>query len=250
MKQNGFLFGQLLQKSGNIKTELSKYNNDPKNISEIKENFKSLKKDLKLMGIYVNDEIINDIISEKEGIAAKLIYKIKIENNRMKIDFDKIIGKINENSYREKQSLGKSKSNFNKNNVFETIKNNKLTMSPIMSTTSTAFRNFFLNPKYKSHKNILLSQENKLNLDKSINKIIKSKSKIKLKPIILNDEIKEKEVKSFKTTLDPDFTSNIESYKINNDLILEKINEEDEKNVDNNKHFISGSNINKKYKEK
>ena len=94
--KNGFLFGQLLQKSGNLKIELSKYNNDPKNISEIKENFKSLKKDLKLMGIYVNDAIINDIISEKEGIAAKLIYKIKIENNRMKIDFDNIVGKINE----------------------------------------------------------------------------------------------------------------------------------------------------------
>ena len=107
--KNGFLFGELLRKSGNYKGKLSKYIENPENNSEIKENFKSLQNDLRLMEIFINNSTINDLISGKEGVAPKLIYKIKTEMDRIKINFSDIVKKINENSYREKYELGKNK---------------------------------------------------------------------------------------------------------------------------------------------
>ena len=46
-----------------------------------------MKKDLTLLGIYLNDSTINKIMTGKEGEASKLIYKIKTEMDRIKINF-------------------------------------------------------------------------------------------------------------------------------------------------------------------
>ena len=250
--KNGFLFGELLEKSGNLKSKLSKYNNNPKNILEIKENFKTLKKDLKLMGIYINETMINDIISEKKGTAAKLIYKIKTKIDGINLNFSNIVGKINENSYRERNELIKTKNNLNLDKIgyLETTKTNKFSISPTMTTRESTFRNFFLKPNMNQDK-IILKKENKDILSDSKDKNIKSKSKIKLKPIALFDEInlKEKEniIQSSKTTSGHDFFGSIEKYKSNQDSILEKDNDdEDEKNINNIKYIFNRTNIKKK----
>ena len=134
--QNGFLFGELLRKSGNYKGKLSKYIENPENNSEIKENFKSLQNDLRLMEIFINNSTINDLISGKEGVAPKLIYKIKTEMDRIKINFSDIVQKINENSYREKYELGKNKiiNNLNQKRLLELTQSNKFSMSPSITT--------------------------------------------------------------------------------------------------------------------
>ena len=237
--RNGFLFGELLEKSGYIKGKLSKYIEKPKNNSEIKENFNSLKKDLKLIDIFLNDSTINDIMSGKEGVAAKLLYKIKTELNRIKINFNDIVGKINENSYREKFELSKSKNNinFNKTKLLELTQTNKFSMSPSITTRETlsTFTNFFLKPKNKVHKHILLSDDNKTNLSNV--KFPTLQNKIKLVSIKPNNKNFEqgKMFKSSKTTIG--FTSLVNNeYKspFENQNILEKINDEDEKSKASN----------------
>ena len=65
--------------------------------------------------------MINEIIEGKNGAAAKLIYKIKIEMNRKQMNFDNVLSKINKNSLREKRiNIDKD---INKTSIL--IKNNK-----------------------------------------------------------------------------------------------------------------------------
>ena len=239
--KNGFLFGELLRKSGNYKGKLSKYIENPENNSEIKENFKSLQKDLRLMEIFINNSTINDLISGKEGIAPKLIYKIKTEMDRIKINFSDIVQKINENSYREKYELGKNKiiNNLNQKHLLELTQSNKFSMSPSITTRETlsTFTNFYFKPKEKNHKLILLSEDNKINLNNT--KYINPKNKFKLQPIKISIEKKEKRklFKSSKTMLGLGPFQNFESKQSNdNDNIIEKINDEDE-NINN--HILS-----------
>jgi hypothetical protein len=178
-------------------------------------------------------------MSGKEGVAAKLLYKIKTELNRIKINFNDIVGKINENSYREKFELSKSKNNinFNKTKLLELTQTNKFSMSPSITTRETlsTFTNFFLKPKNKVHKHILLSDDNKTNLSNV--KFPTLQNKIKLVSIKPNNKNFEqgKMFKSSKTTIG--FTSLVNNeYKspFENQNILEKINDEDEKSKASN----------------
>ena len=233
--KTGFLFGELLQTSDSLKEKISQYNQNPKNKSEIKENFQKLKKDLTLLGIYLNDSTINKIMTGKEGAASKLIYKIKTEMDRIKINFNNIIGQINENSYREKYELGKNKNfnNFNKTGFLELTQSNKFTMSPTMTTRETlsTFTNFFFKPNDNKHTNILLSQENKIDLNNS--KYMNLKNKVLLKPIKSTIKSHEKDkinrtnkikISSFKNIKKPQ-----NFYQEHNEHIIEKINDESEK---------------------
>ena len=256
--KNGFLFGQLLQKSGHFKGRLGNYIENPKNNSEIKDNYKYLQKDLHLMEIFINNSTINNLMSGKEGEAPKLIYKIKTEIDRIKINFSSVVEKINQNSYREKYELGKNKiiNNLNKNRILELTQSNKFSMSPSITTRETlsTFTNFFLKPKDKIHKKFLLSEDNKLNVNDS--KYTNVKSKFKLKPIRINEEQKEKGklFKSSKTMLGLGPLQNFESQKSNekDNNIIETINDEDENIY--NKYILSTpeTNIskNKLYKNK
>ena len=244
--KNGFLFSELLKKTGNLKSLITKYNNNPKNNSEIKDNFHLLKKELQSMGIYLNESTINDIISEKEGVATQLIYKIKTEIDRNKIYFVDIIGKINENSYREKYELRKNNDNlnFNRTNRLDMTQTNKFSVSPTTTReTLSTFTNFFMKPNIKNRKNLLLNKEIKTDIKDS-----KNKTKILLKPILSNSNIREsdKQNKFMTTTLGYGSFKDIEKYKNEYDYILEKVNDESEKNV-GDKDFISNKpNINKK----
>ena len=238
--KNGFLFGKLLEKSGYFNGKLSKYNENPKNISEIKENFKFLQKDLHLIEIYLNDSTIKDLISGKEGVAPKLLYKIKIEIDRIKIKFNSIVEQINENSYREKYELGKINNiaSLDKTRYLELTQSNKFSMSHTVTTRETlsTFNNFFLKSKNKNnnHNHILLSDDNKINLN-DINTNLKSK--LKLKPIKINNGIKEKGkiFKSSKTSIG--FIPIEKTKNINNrDNTMEKIDDEEE-NINN--YFLS-----------
>ena len=237
---NGFLFGKLLENSGHFNGKISKYNENPKNISEIKENFKFLQKDLHLLEIYLNNSTINDLISEKEGVAPKLLYKIKTEIDRLKINFSNIVQQINENSYREKFELGKKNniSGLDKTRYLELTQSNKFSMSHTVTTRETlsTFNNFFLKPKNKNdiHNHILLSDDNKINLDDT-NPYFKNK--IKLKPIKINNDKKEKG-KMFKSSKTSVGFRPIEKPKniYNGEDIMEKINDEEE-NINN--YFLS-----------
>ena len=85
--KNGVYLCELLEKTLNLKT--LEYNKGPKNIFEISQNFEIFKDNLKLIGISLNNTVKKEIMEGKNGAAAKLIYKIKIELNRRKIKFIK-----------------------------------------------------------------------------------------------------------------------------------------------------------------
>ena len=111
--KNGVYFCELLEKTLNLKS--FEYNKNPKNIFEISENFELINKNLKLIGISLNNALKKEIIEGKNGAAAKLIYKIKIELNRKQINFGNILEKINKNSLRENQ--GKDQDYINKTSI-------------------------------------------------------------------------------------------------------------------------------------
>ena len=234
--KNGFFFGELLEKSEIFKGKIKKYNENPRAISEIKENFKFLQKDLHLIEIYINNSTINDLMIGKKGVAPKLIYKIKTELDRIKINFNNIIEKINDNSFREKYELGKKKNfrNFNKAHFLELTQSDKFPMSPSVTTRETlsTFTNFFLRTKNINHNHVLLSEDKKIN--SSDIKFINLKNKIKLRPININIENeKGKLFKSSKTTLGmgsfPDLlNANNMNYEEN---IEEKINYKNNNNI-------------------
>ena len=244
--KNGFLFSELLKKSGSLKSLITKYNNNPKNISEIKDNFRLLKKELQSMEIYLNESTINDIISEKEGVATQLIYKIKTKIDRNKINFVDIIGKINKNSYREIYELRKNNDNlnFNRTNRLEMTQTNKFSMSPTTTReTLSTFTNFFVKPNIKNRKNLLLNQELKTDIIDS-----KHKTKVLLMPILSNTNIRESDKKNkfMTTTLGYGSFKDIEKYKNEYDYILEKVNDESEKNVGDKELILNKPNTNKK----
>ena len=111
--KNGVYFCELFEKTLNLKS--FEYNKNPKNIFEISENFEIINKNLKLIGISLNNALKKEIIEGKNGAAAKLIYKIKIELNRKQINFGNILEKINKNSLRENQ--GKDQDYINKSSI-------------------------------------------------------------------------------------------------------------------------------------
>ena len=111
--KNGVYLCELLEKTLNLKS--LEYNKGPKNIFEISQNFEIFKDNLKLIGISLNNTVKKEIMEGKNGAAAKLIYKIKIELNRKKINFGNILEKINKNSLRENPA--KNQNYINKTSI-------------------------------------------------------------------------------------------------------------------------------------
>ena len=97
--RNGVYFCELIEKLFNIK--LLNIISEPKNILEIRHNFDIIKNNLETKGIYINDSIIKEIIEGKNGAAARIIYKIKIEVSRKKINFNNILEKLSKNYLNE-----------------------------------------------------------------------------------------------------------------------------------------------------
>ncbi len=73
---NGFLFGELLNKYNQI-TNFKEYKN--KNDHDIKiSNLKNVETSLRELNIKLDKGRIFDILNQKNGVAARLLYQIKI----------------------------------------------------------------------------------------------------------------------------------------------------------------------------
>jgi hypothetical protein len=173
--RNGVYFCELLEKALNV-NQLN-YNKNPKNDLEISNNFEILKNNLRLLGIPFNDEIKKEIMEGKNGAAAKLIYKIKVEVNRKKIDFDHILNKININSLRLKKELHKS----NINNDFFTYNSTK-EKDEFPNTSTVTSRDML--PTFTS----FYPKHNKSNKKNKIYNFRELHKYIKLKPMFNNKQ--------------------------------------------------------------
>ena len=235
--RTGYLFGELISKLCKNPERMAKYIQKPKNNSEIKENFQNVKKDLIPINVYINDNIIYNIMEESEGAASKLIYKIKTEMERIGINFNIVMQKINENSYREKYELGKTNNfnNFNRTGLLEMTLSNKFPISPTITTRETlsTFTNFFFKPNVNNannQKRVFINQDS-INESKYVN----YKNKVLLKPLkssFKKSNEKEKVLKGNKTTFGSfkEFKNlkNLKKSKTSNrgEEITEKINDD------------------------
>ena len=230
--KNGALFCELIEKALNFKS--LNYNLIPKTYSEILENFEILKKNLKLIGIGINNFIINEIIEGKTAAAAKLIYKIKIEGHRKKINFNNIISKIHKNDFdweREKNNISEIKLLSDKSKL-----ENKFPISPSVSSSEKlpTFSNFS-NKKYKNEKTKKIIKNKELNGFYKINPITdknnigKNKEKFsfpKLKPTKISN--------FFNSTFQSLLNNKIDNREQTQESKLIEINEEEkDKNKDN-----------------
>ena len=248
--QNGVYFCELIEKAFNINQ--IKYNKNPKNNVEISNNFEIVKNNLRLIGIPFSDETKKEIIEGKNGAAAKLIYKIKVEYNRRKIDFDHILEKMNKNSLRLNKELNRS--NINKN--FFTFHNTKEKDEfPNITTVSSrdvlpTFTNFYHKPN-KSNKN------NKIYNFRELHKYIKLKPMFNNKQ---NNRSKEDKI-SFpnikleekKISLNNTFQSSTKKNtdKTEDEEILVEINEEEKhagRDINSNYYLTTGFTNDKKMK--
>ena len=101
---SGVLFGELLKQLGIIK-DLSNFNPNPDNTSEKKYNFSLVKEGLKKINVHLTDILIKEIIMESKWSAQNLLYKIKIQLERNKINFDGFLNKILTHEEEEKKDI-------------------------------------------------------------------------------------------------------------------------------------------------
>ena len=140
--KNGVYFCELIEKVFNLKP--LNYISNPKNYYEILQNFDIIKNNLRTIGFYLNDSIIKEVMEGKNGAAAKVIYKIKIESSRKKINFNNILEKLNKNCLNENK-----KYNNNKNYFINKKQNNELESFSLTSRFN--FENSFQKEKNKSY---------------------------------------------------------------------------------------------------
>ena len=211
--RNGVYFCELIEKLFNIKP--INIISEPKNLSEIKHNFDIMKNNLQTIGIYISDSIIKEIIEGKNGAAAKIIYKIKIEVSRRKIDFNNILEKLNKNYLNEKTKYSKIKQKF-----IEKKQNDEFLAS------------FSVTSRHNNEKS-LLKEKNKSNKIKKIYNFRELNNLEKLKSSLVdnidirrkNDILKFPKLKSKKSI---NFNQTFQSFLTKNseDNNLLKINEE------------------------
>ena len=216
--KSGVYFCELIEKAFKLKP--LNYNKNPNNISEILQNFKIIKNNLRIIGISSNDSIIKEIIDGKNGAAAKIIYKIKIESNRKKISFDNILLKINKNSLRENIEL-------KNNNMNKTSMENLLTPN-----------NYIQKRKKNSNKD-------KIYNFRSLNKYVKSK------PMFVNEEISKRQIEKIKfpklkiegDNINLNYNNTFRNFNKKESDILVKINEEEKHkekdNFNNTNYYLS-----------
>ena len=236
--KNGVYFCELLEKVLNLKS--FKYNKNPKKKSEILNNFEELKNNLRIIGISLNELMINEIIEGKNGAAAKLIYKIKIEMNRKQMNFDNVLSKINKNSLREKRiNIDKD---INKTSIL--IKNNKDEFLNTPSITSREKLSTFSNYFNKQKKN---KKDNKIYNFHNLNNLVRLKPKFNSKQNkrIVNNKFKFPNIKIDEKNIPLNNTYQNISKKINNkdeeDILIE-INEEirnNDKDSLNSNYYLS-----------
>ena len=108
---NGYYFAEILQKNNIIKNmkeysnvNINNNNNDFKNIIKIENNFKKLQKILEeKLNINLNNEDIENVKNKNMQTISNIIFKIKINIDRKKINFNEILDKITEHNENEKK---------------------------------------------------------------------------------------------------------------------------------------------------
>ena len=237
--KNGVYFCELIEKVFNLKS--LNYIVNPKSYYEILQNFDIIKNNLRTIGFYLNDSIIKEVMEGKNGAAAKVIYKIKIESSRKKINFNNILEKLNKNYLNEN-----NKYNNNKNYFINKKQNNELESFSLTSRFN--FENSFQKEKNKSYnKNKRINFNELNNLDKLKSSIIDNKNskrkndKLKFPKLKLNEKNSD-----FNNTFQ-NFTN--KSFEDNN---LLKINEEekykDKDNINNSLYYLNTNYTNKSMK--
>ena len=111
--RNGYLFAELLQKTGFlIPNDISLFNRAATSTEEIKKNYSLLKDSLQYLGVYLDDLTINDLSYKNKSAISNLLYKIKTQMDRRKVKFDEIMNKINKFEKEENKEKSGSKKNF------------------------------------------------------------------------------------------------------------------------------------------
>ena len=238
--RNGVYFCELIEKLFNIKP--INIISEPKSLSEIKHNFDIMKNNLQTIGIYISDSIIKEIIEGKNGAAAKIIYKIKIEVSRRKIDFNNILEKLNKNYLNEKTKYSNIKQKF-----IEKKQNDEFLAS------------FSVTSRHNNEKS-LLKEKNKSNKIKKIYNFRELNNLEKLKSSLIdnndirrkNDILKFPKLKSEEKSIN--FNQTFQSFLTKNseDNNLLKINEEkkskDKENINNSIYYLNTNYTNKSMK--
>ena len=159
---SGYFFAEILSKTGNLNSNLTDYIKNPKNSLEISNNFYKLKEDLKNFGINLDNQKINSISSKEKNEAAKLIYKMKIQIERKKINFEKIMENIESHTIEDKKFFEYTMKNFHP------IKKNEIFNKTKSSTNRSEYYNFRASSCNTKH----LSSKNKDNKEKETSSLI------------------------------------------------------------------------------
>ena len=236
--KNGVYFSELIEKLFHLKP--LNIISDPKNISEIIQNFDIIKNNLRVIGIYINDSIIKEIIDGKNGAAAKIIYKIKIEVTRKKINFYNILEKLNTNYLNQNKKYNNDKYYFIKKK-----KRNDELLASVSLTSKHYFENSFQKVKNKIKKIYNFHEIN--NFEKLKSSFINnnnSKSK--------NDKLKCPDLKLEEKSIKFNHTFQNLSKRNSEDNNLIKINEEekfkDKENINNSIYYLNTNYTNKSMK--
>ena len=91
---NGYNFGEVLLKTKVI-TSLDHYIKSPQDKFDINKNFSSLKKDLQHINLYLTEDTINDIKTQRKNKAAMFLYRIRTYIERKAIDLHGIMSRSN-----------------------------------------------------------------------------------------------------------------------------------------------------------
>ena len=223
--KNGVYFSELIEKLFHLKP--LNIISDPKNISEIIQNFDIIKNNLRVIGIYINDSIIKEIIDGKNGAAAKIIYKIKIEVTRKKINFYNILEKLNTNYLNQNKKYNNDKYYFIKKK-----KRNDELLASVSLTSKHNFENSFQKVKNKIKKIYNFHELN--NFEKLKSSFINnnnSKSK--------NDKLKFPDLKLEEKSIKFNHTFQNLSKRNSEDNNLIKINEEEKFKDKENINFLN-----------
>ena len=108
---NGYYFAQILYKNKYL-SSLKSFKKDASNYFDIKSNYKNLEDALLPLNIHIDESTQKDIINGIKGSAAKIIYRIKTQIDRKRINFDEMMERLN---------LHLNSNNKNEQNLYKTM---------------------------------------------------------------------------------------------------------------------------------
>ena len=161
---NGYYFAQILYKTKYLK-DLKEFDKNATKYFDVKRNYKLLEKYLMPLSIHIDENTQKEIMNNIKGAAAKIIYRIKTQIDRKRINFDEMMERLNVHL----NSINKNEQNLYK------------TMGP------QNFKKVNITPNYKIQSSSVGFNKNKIKLDPLIN----NKTFKKLGSIIIEENINE-----------------------------------------------------------